>query len=103
MPVSGSSLLESAYQHCLMHELALRGVAFRTEVPLPVVHKETKLDCGYRMDLVVEDRALIEVKSVEALAPIHDAQVLTYLKLKSLPIMRSSTNEEATKRLPGFC
>lgn len=82
----GPGLLESAYQHCLAHELALRSIAFRREVPLPIVYKETHLECGYRMDLVVEERILIEIKSVEALAPIHDAPVLTYLKLSGLRV-----------------
>ena len=59
-------------------------MAFRTEVPLPIVYKETHLECGYRMDLVVEERVLLEIKSVEALAPIHEAQVLTYLRLSGL-------------------
>lgn len=80
----GPGLLESAYSHCLAHELALRSIAFRREVPLPVIYKESKLECGYRMDLVVENEILLEIKSVEALAPIHEAQVLTYLRLGGL-------------------
>jgi GxxExxY protein len=82
----GPGLLESAYQHCLAHELALRGIAFTQEQALPVVYKETKLECGYRMDFVVEGQILVEVKSVEALAPIHQAQVLTYLRLSGLKV-----------------
>ena len=80
----GPGLLESTYQHCLTHELALKAIAFRTEVALPVVYKDTKLECGYRMDLLVEERVLVEVKSVEALAPIHEAQLLTYLRLSGI-------------------
>jgi GxxExxY protein len=80
----GPGLLESAYQPCLAHELALRSVSFRREVPLPIVYKESHLECGYRMDLVVEERVLFEIKSIEALAPIHEAQILTYLRLSGI-------------------
>jgi GxxExxY protein len=80
----GPGLLESAYDECLSHELALRSIAFVRQQPLPLVYKAVKLDCGYRMDLVVEGRLLIEVKAVEALHPIHEAQLLTYLKLSGI-------------------
>jgi len=80
----GPGLLESTHQHCLEHELALKAIAFRREVPLPVVYKEAKLECGYRLDLLVEEKVIVEVKSTEALAPIHDAQLLTYLKLSGI-------------------
>ncbi|TVR89846.1 MAG: GxxExxY protein [Saprospirales bacterium] len=78
----GPGLLEKTYQHCLFHELRRRGISVRKEVPLPVVYKGEKLDLGYRIDLLVGDKVIVEVKAVEALAPIHTAQVLTYLKLK---------------------
>jgi len=77
----GPSLLESAYEACLCHEMTLNQVAFQRRVPLPVIYKGFKLDCGYRMDLVVRGEVVVEVKTVERLLPIHEAQLLTYLKL----------------------
>lgn len=77
----GPGLLESAYIQCLCCELSLRSVPFRLEVPLPIAYKRLKLDCGYRLDLLVADNVVIEVKSVERIAPVHEAQLLTYLKL----------------------
>ena len=77
----GPGLLESAYLNCLKHELGLRGISHRHEVMLPVEYKGVKLDCGYRLDLLVMERVVIEVKSVHQLDPIHDAQLLTYLRL----------------------
>ena len=80
----GPGLLESAYQACLCRELGREGFAFQKEVPLPLEYKGEILDCGYRMDLVVESRVLVEIKSVESLQPIHKAQVITYLKLSGI-------------------
>ena len=77
----GPGLLESAYEVCLAHELQSRGVAVRRQVSLPVLFDGVKLDAGYRLDLLVEEQVVVEVKSVEALAPLHEAQLLTYLKL----------------------
>ena len=77
----GPGLLESAYRNCLCRELFLRGIKFKYEDPLPLEYKGLLLGCGYRVDIVVEGLVAIEVKSVEALAPIHDAQLLTYLRL----------------------
>ena len=77
----GPGLLESAYRNCLMRELLLRGIPFKHEHPLPLEYKGIRLDSGYRMDLLVADSVVVEAKAVEALAPIHDAQLLTYLKL----------------------
>ena len=77
----GPGLLESAYVQCLCCELGMRNVPFRVELPLPVVYKGLKLDCGYRIDLLVADLVVVEVKSVEHVLPIHQAQLLTYLKL----------------------
>jgi GxxExxY protein len=82
----GPGLLESAYEQCVCHELTLRGHRFERQVSLPVRYKGVLLDGGYRMDLVVVERVLIELKSVEAIHPIHEAQVLTYLKLSGLRI-----------------
>lgn len=77
----GPGLLESAYQECLCRELALRGITFHRERALPLEYKGIRLDCGYRLDLLIENELVVEVKSIEALAPIHEAQLLTYLKL----------------------
>jgi len=77
----GPGLLESAYEECLCHELRQRGVAFQRQVPLPVTYKGVRLDCGYQMDILVEDKVVLELKSVESILPIHEAQLLTYLKL----------------------
>lgn len=77
----GPGLLESAYEECLCRELHLRRLAFRRQVALPVIYKGVSLDCGYRMDLVVADRVVLELKCVESVLPVHDAQFLTYLKL----------------------
>jgi len=79
----GPGLLESAYEECLAYELTARGASFTRQVPLPVVYKDVRLDCGYRMDFVVQESVIAEVKSVEALAPIHEAQLLTYLRLSA--------------------
>ncbi len=80
----GPGLLESAYEECLCYELDKAGIAFRRQVPLPVVYKEVKLDCGYRMDVVAANAVILELKTVEKLLPIHTAQLLTYLKLSGL-------------------
>ena len=80
----GPGLLESAYEECLCHELSLRGLSFKRQVDLPVTYKGIRLDCGYRLDIVVEHQLVLELKSVEALLPIHDAQLLTYLKLSGV-------------------
>lgn len=77
----GPGLLESAYEECLCYEVAQQGFSFQRQVALPVVYKGIKLDCGYRMDMVVEDLVIVELKTVEKMLPIHEAQLLTYLKL----------------------
>lgn len=77
----GPGLLESAYQACLAHELRKRGIAVETEVPQPVEYDGVRIDAGYRLDMLVEQEIIMENKSVQALAPIHEAQLLTYLKL----------------------
>jgi len=80
----GPGLLESVYRNCLVHELAVAKRRVASEVPLPVEYRGVRLDCGYRMDLVVEDELLVEIKSVEHVLPVHRAQVLTYMKLAQL-------------------
>ena len=82
----GPGLLESTYEECLCFELAQSGIAYRRQVPLAVVYKEVRLDCGYRVDIAVEQELIVEVKSVERLMPIHDAQVLTYLRLSGYKV-----------------
>ena len=77
----GPGLLESAYQACLCREVSLRGIGFQTELPLPVHYKGVRLDCGYRIDVLVAELVVVEIKTVEAIAPVHDAQLLTYLRL----------------------
>jgi GxxExxY protein len=77
----GPGLLESAYEQCLCHELHLRGLPFNCQVDLPVSYKGLLLDCGYKIDLIVGDEVVVELKSVERILPVHEAQLLTYLKL----------------------
>jgi GxxExxY protein len=77
----GPGLLESAYEECLCYELSRARISFRRQVDLPVSYKEVKLDCGYRIDLLVEEEVIIELKTVERLLPIHEAQLLTYPKM----------------------
>jgi GxxExxY protein len=77
----GPGLLESAYEQCLAHELSLNAIAFKLQHPLPVEYKGIRLDCGYRIDLLIEDRLILELKSVEQLKAIHQAQLLTYMRL----------------------
>lgn len=79
--VLGPGLLESAYEECLCHELDLRGLPYERQKPLPVAYKDVHLDAGYRLDVLVDNLLVLELKAVEALLPIHEAQLLTYLKL----------------------
>ena len=82
--VLGPGLLESAYEECLCFELSLRGISFHRQVPLPVAYKGVTLECGYRMDLVVPERLVIEIKTVEKILSVHEAQLLTYLRLSGI-------------------
>lgn len=77
----GPGLLESTYEACLWHELNVQGISAIRQVSLPVVYKGIEIDCGYRVDLLVEDELIMELKSVEAMQPIHESQLVTYLKL----------------------
>lgn len=77
----GPGLLESTYEACLTFELARNRIAFRRQVPIPLVYAGHRLDCGYRLDLLVEEKLVVEVKSAKALAPIFTAQILTYMRL----------------------
>lgn len=82
----GPGLLESTYEQCLAHELSRRGIHFHCQQPLPVDYKDVRLDCGYRVDLLVEKQLIVELKSVEELKRIHAAQLLTYMKLSSVRV-----------------
>jgi GxxExxY protein len=82
----GPGLLESAYQTCMRRELTLRGIPFQHEVQLPVSYKGLQLDCGYRLDLLVQQSVVVEVKCVAKIDPIHEVQLLTYLRLGNWPI-----------------
>jgi len=81
----GPGLLESVYEECLAHEFTLQGLTFERQRPLPVNYKGVQLECGYRLDFVVEKQLIVEIKAVERFAPVHLAQVLTYLRLTHLP------------------
>jgi GxxExxY protein len=82
----GPGLLESTYEQCLAHELNIVGIPFKLQHPLPVEYKDIKLDCGYRIDLLVDDELIVELKSVDKVLPIHQAQLLTYMKLSDIKI-----------------
>ncbi len=82
----GPGLLESAYAACLTFEIAESGLKVETEKPLPVIYREIKLDCGYRLDLLVEEKVIVEIKAVDHLMPIHQAQLLSYLKISGVKV-----------------
>ena len=82
----GPGLLESAYEECLCHELHLCGIPFERRRPLPVEYKGIKLDCGYGLDLLVESKVILEIKCVEHILPVHEAQLLTYLKMTGMRV-----------------
>ena len=82
----GPGLLESTYEQCLAHELKCAGIPFMLQHPLPVNYNGVKLDCGYRVDLFIDNKIIVELKSVEKLLPIHQAQLLTYMKLARIKI-----------------
>ncbi|MFO7971562.1 MAG: GxxExxY protein [Desulfobacterales bacterium] len=82
----GPGLLESTYEQCLAHEFKIEGMPFKLQYPLPVEYKGIKLDCGYRIDLLVANSLIVELKSVENVLPIHQAQLLTYMKLSGIKI-----------------
>jgi len=84
--ILGPGLLESAYEECLAFELKKAGLQVDRQIPVPIIDKDIKLACGYRIDILVENTVIIELKSVDALAPIHEAQILTYLKFSNKKI-----------------
>ena len=82
----GAGLLESAYKECLCRELSVRQIPFEREYPIPLEYKGVRLECGYRLDVLVANAVVVELKSVEAIAPIHECQLLTYLRLGGWPV-----------------
>ena len=82
----GPGLLEAAYETCLCHELARRDLRFARQVPMPIRFENFNLECGFRIDLAVEDKVIVELKSVDHILPVHHSQLLTYLKLSGLPL-----------------
>ncbi len=82
----GPGLLESTYEECLCHELSIYQIPFQRHAPMPVVYKGIRLDCGYRVDIIVDNKVILELKSVAEIQPIHKAQLLTYLKLSGLKL-----------------
>jgi GxxExxY protein len=82
--ILGPGVLESAYEECLCYELSQRDIAFERQKSLPLIYKNIHLDCGYRVDILVEKLVIVELKAIERIEPIHEAQVLTYLKLSNL-------------------
>jgi GxxExxY protein len=80
----GPGLLESAYEECLSHEFSRLGIPFKRQVHLPLTYKGISLDCGYRLDMVVDERVILELKAVEHILPIHEVQLLTYLRISGL-------------------
>src|SRR5579863_5688719 len=102
--VLGPGLLESAYEECLCYELSQRGLEFTRQVGLPVAYKGIKLPCGYKMDLLVEDLIVVELKTVESLLRVHSAQLLSYLRLSGKPVgllinFNSSTLKGGLRRI----
>ncbi len=77
----GPGLLESTYQKCLAHEFSMRGIEYKMEFPVPIKYKKVSLDCGYRLDFMIEDSIIVELKSIDRLMPIHQAQLMSYMKL----------------------
>jgi len=82
----GPGLMESSYEECLCHELNLRGIGFERQVVVPVIYKGVNLDCGYKLDLLIENTVILELKCVERITSVHEAQLLTYMKLLSKPV-----------------
>jgi GxxExxY protein len=82
----GPGLLESIYEECLCHELLLRGLKFKRQIEVPVAYKGVNLNCGHRLDLLVEATVVLELKTVERLLPVHEAQLLTYLRMLQKPV-----------------
>lgn len=82
----GPGLLESAYEECLHYELLLKDIQVLRQRPMPLIYKDVKMDCGYRTDLIIEDKVIVEIKAVDAIAEVHKAQLMTYLKLAEIKV-----------------
>lgn len=82
----GPGLLESAYEECLSYELLSKGFKIERQKPVPIIYKEVRLDCGYRLDLLVEKTVIVELKSIESINPVHEAQILTYMRFSNIRI-----------------
>ncbi|MDZ7624664.1 MAG: GxxExxY protein [Ignavibacteriaceae bacterium] len=100
----GPGLLESAYEECLCYELSLNGLSYERQVPVPVVYKEIKLNTGYRIDVLVEKVIIVELKAIEALTPVHEAQILTHLKFanKKIGLLMNFNTLKLTDQLRRF-
>ncbi|MGH9740890.1 MAG: GxxExxY protein [Candidatus Acidiferrum sp.] len=84
--ILGPGLLEAVYEECLAKEFSLRGISYERQKPIPLVYKDLKLECGYRLDFLVSKRVVVEIKSIDAIAPIHETVMLTYLRLTQAPL-----------------
>jgi GxxExxY protein len=82
----GPGLLEAVYEECLAREFDLRNIPYARQKPIPLIYKDLKLECGYRLDFLVRDRVVVELKSIEAIAPVHESVMLTYLRLSERPL-----------------
>ena len=100
----GPGLLESAYEECLSYELIINGIENKRQIPVPIVYKDVKLDMGYRIDILVENEVILELKSIDVLAPIHEAQILTQLKFakKKLGLLMNFNTLKLTDQLKRF-
>jgi GxxExxY protein len=100
----GPGLLESAYEECLCYELSLNDLSYERQVPVPVVYKEIKLNTGYRIDVLVEKIVIVEIKAIEALTPVHEAQILTHLKFanKKIGLLMNFNTLKLTDQLRRF-
>ncbi|MBV6418817.1 MAG: hypothetical protein DAHOPDDO_00026 [Ignavibacteriaceae bacterium] len=100
----GPGLLESAYEECLGYELSLHGLNYERQVPVPVIYKEIKLNTGYRIDVLVEKIVIVELKAIEALTPVHEAQILTHLKFanKKICLLMNFNTLKLTDQLRRF-
>jgi GxxExxY protein len=100
----GPGLLESAYEECLVYEFSLNGLNYERQVPIPVLYKEIKLNAGYRIDILVEKEVIVELKAIEALTLVHEAQILTYLKFanKKIGLLMNFNTLKLTDQLRRF-
>jgi GxxExxY protein len=100
----GPGLLESAYEECLSYELTKNGLFNERQVPVPIIYKEVKLETGYRIDILVEKEVIVELKAIECLAPVHEAQILTHLKFakKKLGLLMNFNSLKLTDQLRRF-